>query len=390
MKKIFNFLSEFSVPLICGVVFAMVFANLDEQTYHHFINFPLLSKHIKIFGHTITFHFLMNDILMVLFFGIATVEIVQAVSPGGSLNPVKRAINPLMATLGGVLGPAGLFVILCHLLGRQDALNGWGIPTATDIALAWLVARFVFGSKHPAVSFLLLLAIADDAIGLAIIAVFYPDPSHPVQPIYLILVAGGMLLSFLLARMKIASIWPYILLGGGLSWTGLILSSLHPALALVFIIPFMPSKVMKHGQLFEDEKADHSSIVAFEHTFKLPVDFGLFGFGLANAGVAFSGVDSLTWIIFLSLAVGKLVGITLFSFASSLIGFPLPKGMNVRSLFVAALVAGLGLTVALFVAGEAYQNHALTSSAKMGAVFSAGIAAIALFLGKLFRIEKIN
>ena len=70
--------------------------------------------------------------------------------------------------------------------------NGWGIPTATDIALAWLVARVVFGRGHSAVSFLLLLAVADDGIGLGIIAVFYPDPNHPVQTIWLLLVAAGM------------------------------------------------------------------------------------------------------------------------------------------------------------------------------------------------------
>ena len=390
MNRIFNFLSEFSIPLICGVIFAIIFANIDENAYHHFIDFPLLPEHIKIFGHTVTFHFLMNDILMVFFFGIATVEIVQAVSLGGSLNPVSRAINPLVATIGGVVGPVGLFFALCYLFDRQDAINGWGIPTATDIALAWLVARFVFGSKHPAVSFLLLLAIADDAIGLAIIAIFYPDPSHPVQPIYLFLVAGGMFVSFFLAKMKITNIWPYILLGGTLSWMGLILASLHPALALVFIVPFMPNKPMKHGQLFDDEKKDHSSIVNFEHVFKLPVDFGLLGFGLANAGVAFSGVDSLTWIIFLSLAVGKVIGITFFSLTASMVGFSLPEGMDIRSLLVASLIAGLGLTVALFVAGEAYQDIALTSSAKMGAVFSASIALLAFWSGKFLRIKKIN
>ncbi len=390
MKKIVNFLSEFSIPLICGVVLAIIFANINEEAYHHFISFPILPENIKIFGHSVTFHFIMNDIFMVFFFGIATVEIIQAILPGGSLNPVSRAVNPLMATLGGVLGPAILFILLCYLFNRQDALNGWGIPTATDIALAWLVARFIFGKKHPAISFLLLIAIADDAIGLGIIAVFYPDPSHPVQIIFLCLVLVGMLVSFLFRRLNIQNIWLYLIFGGGLSWMGLILSNLHPALALVFIIPFIPTNKMKHGALFEDEKEDHSPLASFEHAFKFPVDFGLFGFGLANAGVAFSGVDSLTWIILFSLGFGKLIGISLFSLLATQMGFSLPKNMNFKSLLIAGLVAGLGLTVALFVAGEAYGNVTLTSSAKMGAVFSAGIALFAFLLAKLFRIQKID
>ena len=388
--RVANFLSEFSIPLIVGVVIAVFFANIDPDGYHHFIHSPIFPESVSIFGHPITFHFLMNDIFMVFFFGIATVEIVQAVLPGGSLNPMGRAINPLMGTLGGILGPAGFFFLLCYLLGRQDALGGWGIPTATDIALAWLVARVIFGAKHAAVSFLLLIAIGDDAIGLAIIAIFYPDPSHPVQPIFLLLVALAMLVSFSLRRMKVENIWPYLTLGGGLSWMGLILSSLHPALALVFIVPFMPAARIKHDQLFDDEKEDHSSIVNFEHIFKTPVDFGLFGFGLANAGVAFSEVDSLTWIIFASLGLGKLLSISLFSLAADKIGFPLPKGMDIKTLAVASLVAGIGLTVSLFIAGEAYQDAQLVGSAKMGAVFSGGIAFIAILLGKFFKIKKVH
>lgn len=137
---------------------------------------------------------------MVFFFAIAAVEIVQSLSPGGDLNPLKKAVNPLMATMGGVLGPVAVYLLLNSIIGSPEYLRGWGIPTATDIALAWLVARFVFGDKHPAVSFLLLLAIADDAIGLVIIAIFYPDPVNPVEPIWLLVTLAGMAISFILRK----------------------------------------------------------------------------------------------------------------------------------------------------------------------------------------------
>ena len=399
LKDVANFLSEFSIPLIFGVITAMIFANVDSHSYYHLLEAPIFSEDVKIFGHLINFHFLINEIFMIFFFGIAAVEITQAVSPGGSLNPMNKAINPLLATLGGVVGPAGLYFLLCFLLDRQDALNGWGIPTATDIAIAWLTARVVFGSKHPAVAFLLLLAIADDAIGLAIIAIFYPDPMHPVQPVWLLLVASGMFIAFLLRRYQVASFWYYLVLGGSLSWSGLLLSNLHPALALVFIVPFMPSepiergKIVKdisppHGELFEDEPEDHSSLTNFEHHFKYFVDFGLLGFGLANAGVPFSGIDSLTWIILASLAIGKVIGIVSFSFIGCKIGFPLPGGMDFKILFLTSLIAGIGLTVALFVAGEAFNSPELTGAAKMGAVFSGGISILVIILGMAFKVEK--
>src|SRR5690606_15591442 len=97
--------------------------------------------------------------------GVAAKEITEAVLPGGALNPPRKAINPLLGTLGGVAGPILVYFAFVHFMGRSDLAGGWGIPTATDIALAWLVARLAFGPQHPAVSFLLLLAVADDAIG---------------------------------------------------------------------------------------------------------------------------------------------------------------------------------------------------------------------------------
>ena len=89
-------------------------------------------------------------------------------------------------------GRVGVYFAFVFITGNNDIARGWGIPTATDIALAWLVARMIFGSAHPAVAFLLLLAVADDGIGLAIIAIFYGDPTNPAKPIFLLLVAAGI------------------------------------------------------------------------------------------------------------------------------------------------------------------------------------------------------
>ena len=386
-KSAIKILQEFSIPLIAGVLGAVVWANLDSHGYHHFVHWSPLGEESHF-----NFHFLINDIFMALFFGIAAKEITEAVLPGGALNPPRKAINPLLGTLGGVLGPVAVFFIYTHLTGATEIVNGWGIPTATDIALAWLVARVVFGATHPAVSFLLLLAIADDAIGLGIIAVFYPDPNHPVQIQWLGLAFIGMAIAFLLSKKKVKSFWPYLLVPGGLSWFGLHLAHLHPALALVPIIPFMPHMASDEG-LYEEENDGHhhektDTLNAFEHFWKLPVDFGLFGFGLANAGVEFSSMGHATWGVLLGLIVGKTLGVFSFSFAGSLLGFKLPDGMNFKTLFVAGMVAALGLTVALFVAGVAFTDPALQGAAKMGALFSAGAAPLAIIIGKVLSVKK--
>ncbi len=385
-KLIVNLMQEFSLPLIVGVILALIWANFGEHSYHAFLHFNILKG--------LNFHFLVNDIFMVFFFGIAAVEITQSILPGGDLNPISKAVNPLMATIGGILGPIAVFFLLNYLIGSPNYNNGWGIPTATDIALAWLVARMVFGAKHPAVSFLLLLAIADDAIGLVIIAIFYPNPAHPVMPIWLLVTVGGMILAFGLRKAKIKNHIFYLLLGGIPAWIGLYKAGVHPALALVFIVPFMPSKLFTSAHIMEEEEGEekHSTLAAFEHSWKLFVDIGLLAFGLSNAGVLFSGMSSLTWIILFSLLFGKLFGIILFSnIASKLIKAPLPDGMDQKTLFLVSIIAGLGLTVALFVSGQAFPTGSpAQGAAKMGALFSAGIGIIAIILGIMLKVEKKN
>lgn len=429
IRRYIAFLQEYSLPLIFGVVVGLVWANIDFDSYYKIVEFdfwnfgngPFLDdgehhdlNDFYIFGKHITVHFLINEIFMVFFFGIAAKEITESILPGGALNPLPKAINPIMGTLGGVFGPVGLFILLAVIfyggtedLGRmmfpaEGVLGGWAIPTATDIALAWLVARVIFGARHAAVNFLLLLAVADDAIGLVIIAVFY---SENVQPMWLLLTVGGMVTAYLFRRMGIPW-WPvYILIAGGMSWTGLVKTGVEPALALVFIVPFLPATHLaardteavesgEHGHQHDVVHAhgghEHQAGVLqqFEHHLKMPVDFGLFFFAWANAGVAFGNINAVTLMILLSLIVGKTVGVSVFSFAMSRAGFPLPEGMGLRHLMVAGMIAGLGLTVALFVANKAYSGTDFLDPGKMGAVFSIVVAALSFVFARLIGIRR--
>lgn len=429
VRRSVQLLQEFSLPLIAGVLVALLFANADEELYQAVVHTPLTQlpalfsgaeslpgasahgasahsvsadAHEAGWEHFLTLHFLVNDLFMVLFFGIAAKEITEACLPGGALNPPAKAVNPLLGTLGGVLGPVGVFLLLNSWLGQPEWAVGWGIPTATDIALAWLVARFVFGKGHPAVSFLLLLAVADDAIGLGIIAFAYPDPHHPTLWANALWILPGMGLAWALRRAKVQNWVPYIVFGGAFSWWGLYSAHLHPALALVFIVPFLPGPRRDLGLFEESETFDaeeavaeafgrhaHSPLEMFEHRLKLFVDCGLFFFAFANAGVSFAGITGLTWIVLLALLVGKTVGITVFSFAGEKLGFPLPGCMKLKHLVTAGLVAGLGLTVALFVSGQAFVEAGLQGAAKMGALFSAGAAGAAVLLGWLLNVRDV-
>ncbi len=402
-KGIVSLLLEFSLPLIAGVFAALAFANVAPETYHRIVEWAPFGESVTVFGYTLTLHFLINDIFMVFFFGIAAKEITEACLPGGSLNPPTKAVNPLLATIGGVAGPIGVFFLLAWGASSAGMVpagvtweqfsNGWGVPTATDIALAWLVARAVFGKGHPAINFLLLLAVADDAIGLVIIAIFYGDPAHPAAWQWLLLTLAGCAVAFGLRKAGVRNWIPYVAIAGPIAWCGLMMAHLHPALALVFIVPFLPGPRRDTGLFASEDEVDrmgpdvardlgleHSALENFEHSLKTFVDIGLFFFAFANAGVAFAGIGALTWVILAALVVGKTVGITFFGLLGVKIGFPLPERMRLKELVMAGFVAALGLTVALFVAGEAYPDPALQGQAKMGALFSGlvGIAAIAL------------
>lgn len=374
-------LREFSIPLITGIVVALVWSNFFPDSYHHFDHDPIIGP--------LSFHFLTNDIFMVLFFGIAAAEITQSCLPGGDLHPLHKAINPLFATVGGVVGPVFVYLFLNAIFGNPSLNRGWGIPTATDIALAWLVAKIVFGARHPAIFFLLLLAIADDAIGLAIIALFYPDPSQPSQPFWLLLTAIGMLIAYVMRRFNIHTYWPYLLIGGTFSWIGLFKAHLHPALSLVFIVPFLPHPQKETLHIFEGDLSDQSPMAQFEHEWKIVVDFGLFMFGLANAGVQFTAIGDATWLVLAALVIGKTGGIFAMGWIGHKLGYPLPTRVKKKELVLVGLIAGIGLTVALFVAGEAFAEPVTQGAAKMGALFSAGSGLAAIVLGKLWKIRRI-
>ncbi len=394
-----NILQEFSLPLLFGVAVAIIWANLDHESYEHVKDWMPIAG-LEIFGHALTHHWFVNDIFMVFFFGIAAKEITESCLPGGNLNPISKSINPLLATLGGVVGPVCVFFIgMSFFYGPTDDLatlrRGWGIPTATDIALAWLVARTVFGKGHPAINFLLLLAVADDAIGLAIIAIFYGDPHLPTRPEFLLLIVLGMAIAYGMRRAGLKSWIPYIAVCGPLSWLGLSLAHLHPALALVFIVPFLPGprrdiglfvdadEIDRMGDaLAQDLQMEHSPLHQFEQQMKLFVDLGLFFFAFTNAGVVFAAIGSMTWLILGSLVIGKTLGVTLLGLLAMKIGFPLPARMGVRELVMAGFVAALGLTVALFVAGAAFTDPTLLGQAKMGALFSGFVGLAAILLGR--------
>jgi NhaA family Na+:H+ antiporter len=394
MRGAIRFLLENSLFLLVGAVAGLVWANVDHASYERFLDLELIRT--RWFGHPhgaeriVNLHFLVNDGLMALFFAMAGKEVWEATLPGGPLHDPRRAATPLIATLGGMAGPALVFSAGAAALGLLGDLGrGWAVPTATDIAFSYLVARLVFGNAHPAIPFLLLLAIADDALGLVVLAIFYP--SSDVQPAWLLLSVAAVVLALLLRRARVASFWAYLLGPGAVSWVGFALSGLHPALGLLPIIPTMPHAHVDTG-LFDWEALDrHDTLTAFQRWWSHPVQLILGLFGLMNAGVVFSAAGPPTWLVGAALVIGKPLGIwTLGMIAARGLKLGLPEGMTGRDLFVLGCAGGIGFTVALFVATVAFPPGGVQDAAKMGALASFGSAFTALVAGAALRIRKVR
>ncbi len=366
-RGIWRFIIDNSLLLVVGTVAALLWANIDHQSYERL---------------THALHFPVNDIGMVFFFALAAKEIFEATLPGGALATRREAAVPVLAAAGGMAAPASLFALQVLLTGHSELLRGWAIPCATDIAFSYMAARMIFPKGHPAIPFLLLLAIADDALGLILLALFYP--TGPTSLLTLgALLGPAMAVAWFLKRQRVRNFWAYSLLAGSLSWAALYFGGIHPALALVPIVPFMPHAKRDLGIYSEEERHLPDTMNQFHNWWHVPVQVILLLFGLTNAGVQVSSVGPGSWMVLSSLLLGKPVGILLFTMLGVAAGLRAPGGLRPRDTTVLGIAAGIGFTVALFFSTAAFPPGALLDQVKMGALMSFVAFPIALIASRL-------
>ena len=372
LTRLARFTFDNSLLLLVGTLAAVIWANVDSASYAH-VAHPL--------------HFWVNDVGMVFFFALAAKEVFEATLPGGALASPRQALSPLAAAVGGMVAPALIYTSLAWTFGPEQLLRGWAIPCATDIAFSAMVARAIFPSGHPAIPFLLLLAIADDALGLAILAVFYPSGDVSLG-LLAVLLPMALAIAYWLRRWGIRSFWAYVLLPGTVSWTALYFGGFHPALALVPIVPFMPHGQRDLGLFDPREEQQLDTLNRFEHWWAIPVQFVLLLFGFANAGVPFGEIGPGTYYVLAALLLGKPIGIMLFSLGVGAFGGRLPAGLRRADLVVVGIAAAIGFTVSLFFATAAFPEGEALLQTKMGALLSFAAAPLAFIAARLIRSSK--
>lgn len=332
---------------------------------------------------------IVNYGLMTIFFFVVGLEIKRELV-SGHLASVKKAAMPFIAALGGMALPAGIYLAIAG----DVAPEGWAVPVATDIALAvGLLAMMGPTVTLSLRSFLLALAVIDDIGAILIIALVY---SSGIAYSWLLASALAVVLVFALQRMNITSIFIYILCGF-LLWYGLYRTGIHPTLAGVILGLLTPSRVKENTDL---EDIDDGSVSYVEYLqVKLHPYSSLFIvpiFALANTGVVITGESLraasssvIAWGIFVGLVIGKPLGVVVAAIAASKSRIAdLPEDAPIGKIIATGSAAGIGFTVALFIADLAFENQELQNIAVV-AIITASIVS-ALLSTLIFKAYRSN
>lgn len=345
------------ILLVCCTVISLLLANSPFQySYLKIWNF-------QIGGHSFT-HWI-NDGLMAVFFLLIGLELEREIYVG-KLSNIKNASLPFFAALGGLLVPAGIFLLLNF---GTDTQSGFGIPMATDIAFA-LGVLSLLGNRVPESLKVLLtaLAVIDDLAAIIIIAIFY---THSLAYTYLFLALGIFGILLILNRLKVHNLIPY-LIGGVAMWYFMLHSGVHATIAgvlLAFAIPFAGGE-------------EKSPSYILQHWLHKPVAFFILPlFALANTSIIiesdwYAGLTNTNSLgIFAGLVVGKPFGIYFFSFIAVSLGLcVLPRDLKWKHIIGIGLLGGIGFTMSIFIALLAFDEPEIITQSKIAILISSLVA----------------
>lgn len=357
-----------SIFLLIATIFALFIYNTPlKNMYDYILNDIYIVNEFSI-------HMFINEFLMSIFFLVAGLEIKSEILYG-NLSSLKKASFPVFASIGGVIVPALIFILINR---NSPFLSGFCIPISTDIAFA--VGIFIlFSNKfNPALKvFLLSLAVVDDLISIAFIAIVY---SLDINFTYLI-ISFVIFITLIIANklFKIESII-YYLISGLCLWYFVHLSGLHSTISGIILAITIPSKSYTCRKSTLDRL--QCILVPINSLFIIPL------FAFANTGISLtynidlSSAKPLYMGIILGLSVGKPLGIMLFCYLGDLFKFTeKPKNISWLAIFFVSLIAGIGFTMSIFISELAFiHNLTLVNIAKMAILISASISIAASFL----------
>ena len=359
-KWFFQLEAASGLVLLIAAIVALIISNSDFSELY----FDTLKQYLFIgvnsFGLKLSIHHWINDALMAIFFFFVTLEIKREFIQG-ELSNLKKALLPIIAAVGGMLVPAFFYILINY--GNAETINGWAIPSATDIAFS-LGILSLLGSRVPISLkiFLTALAIIDDLGAILIIAFFY---SGDLSISYLSLILISYIFLLLLNKLGFKKFLPYLLIGLFM-WYFTYKSGIHATIAGVLLASTIPHRI---------KSKDFSLLIKIEHSISPYVAFIIMPlFAFANAGVSLSGLTFSSLMlpvplgILLGLFFGKQLGVMLFSYVSvKLKVAEMPANSTWLSLYGISILTGIGFTMSLFVGNLAFvENIQYIDGVKIG------------------------
>jgi NhaA family Na+:H+ antiporter len=359
-KWFFQLEAASGLVLLIAAIVALVISNSNYSEFY----FNTLEQYLYIgidkFGLRLSVHHWINDLLMAIFFFFVTLEIKREFIQG-ELSNIKKALLPIIAAVGGMLVPALFYVVVNF--GNSETLNGWAIPSATDIAFS-LGILSLLGSRVPISLkiFLTALAIIDDLGAILIIAFFY---SGDLSISYLSLIFISYIFLLTLNKLGVKKFLPYLMIGIFM-WLFTYKSGIHATIAGVLLASTIPHRTKNKG---------YSLLIKIEHAISPYVAFIIMPlFAFANAGVSLTGLTISSLMlpvplgILLGLFFGKQLGVMLFSFFAVKLGAAqMPDNSNWLSLYGVSILTGIGFTMSLFVGNLAFaENTQYIDGVKIG------------------------
>ena len=359
-KWFFKLEAASGLVLLFAAIIALVVSNSNLSDLY----FSTLNKYLFVgindFGLKLSIIHWINDGLMAIFFFFVTLEIKREFLQG-ELSNMKQALLPIIAAVGGMLIPALFYVFINW--GDSETLNGWAIPSATDIAFS-LGVLSLLGKRVPLSLkvFLTALAIIDDLGAILIIAVFY---SGDLNIQYLILMTLAFIILLIINKFNILKFLPYLVIGIFL-WDFTHNSGIHATIAGVLLAMTIPHR---------KKEKDYSLLIKIEHAISPYVAFGIMPlFAFANAGVSLEGLsfasllDKVPLGILLGLFLGKQLGVFVFSYISIKLKIAqMPNNANWFNFYGVGILTGIGFTMSLFVGNLAFvENMQYMDGVKIG------------------------
>lgn len=303
--------------------------------------------------------------------------------PGGALHTWRRWMLPIVAAAGGLAGAAGVYLLYVNLKYELVLEQAWPIACAIDVAAAYYVLTMIW-RRGTVLPFLLLLALATDGFG--VLALMLRPSFMDVHPGGIALVLAAIGLAAIMRGRGVRAFWPYLAVCGPISWFGLYLEGIHPALALLPIVPFL-RREPRSLEVFADTP-DDDAVHHFEHEWHEVVQVVLFLFALVNAGVILKGYGTGTWAILTAALVGRPLGIVAAVGVAVALGLRLPRQIGWRELTVVALATSTGFTFALFLATGLIPLGPIQAELKLGALATVVAAGLTLAAARLLGVGR--